>query len=63
MQHRVESLLIRHHERLARAALGGGFAFGFLYTAKTGTSPVSDALGWTDRGGGVARATSRAGSA
>jgi hypothetical protein len=36
----VGTLLARNHNVLAKACLGGGFSFGFLYTNKTGTSPI-----------------------
>ncbi|CAL58489.1 unnamed product [Ostreococcus tauri] len=41
MAARAEAMLLRHHETLARAALGMGFVFGFVYTTKTGTSPLA----------------------
>ena len=42
----LETALLRNHERLGKIALTGGFAFGFAYTTKTGTSPLA---GWTAR--------------
>lgn len=39
----VATLLVRNHNALAKACLGGGFAFGFAYTNNTGTSPIRDA--------------------
>ena len=39
----VGTLLVRNHNALAKACLGGGFAFGFAYTNNTGTSPIRDA--------------------
>lgn len=38
----VGNLLVRNHNALAKACLGGGFAFGFAYTNNTGTSPIRD---------------------
>jgi hypothetical protein len=38
----VGNLLVRNHNVLAKACLGGGFAFGFAYTNNTGTSPIRD---------------------
>ena len=44
----LETALLRNHERLGKIALTGGFAFGFAYTTKTGTSPLAG-WGWTPR--------------
>ena len=44
----LERALLRNHERLGKIALTGGFAFGFAYTTKTGTSPLAG-WGWTPR--------------
>lgn len=38
----VGTLLVRNHNVLAKACLGSGFTFGFLYTNNTGTSPIRD---------------------
>ena len=38
----VGNLLVRNHNVLTKACLGGGFAFGFAYTNNTGTSPIRD---------------------
>lgn len=35
-------ILVRHHAVLAKVCLGGGFAYGFTYTANHGTSPIHD---------------------
>jgi len=43
----LETLLLRNHERLGKIALTGGFAFGFAYTTKTGTSPLAGWTPWT----------------
>ena len=43
----LETALLRNHERLGKIALTGGFAFGFAYTTKTGTSPLAGWTPWT----------------
>jgi len=39
----VGSMLARNHNVLAKACLGGGFAYGFAYTNTHGSSPLKDA--------------------
>ena len=39
----IGNVLVRNHQVLAKACLGGGFAYGFLYTNQTGSSPIRDA--------------------
>lgn len=39
----VGNILVRNHNALAKACLGGGFAFGFAYTNNHGTNPIRDA--------------------
>ena len=39
----IGNVLVRNHQVLAKACLGGGFAYGFLYTNSTGSSPIRDA--------------------
>ena len=39
------SALVRYHDALAKAALASGFAFGFVYTSKTGVSPMAGIFG------------------
>jgi len=39
----IGNVLVRNHQMLAKACLGGGFAYGFLYTNSTGSSPIRDA--------------------
>jgi hypothetical protein len=41
------SALVRYHDALAKAALASGFAFGFVYTSKTGVSPMAGIFGGT----------------
>ena len=38
----IGNVLVRNHQVLAKACLGGGFAYGFLYTNQTGSSPIRD---------------------
>jgi hypothetical protein len=37
-----ERALVRHHSALARVALGSGFCYGFVYTTRTGRSPMRE---------------------
>jgi len=39
-------ILLRNHNVLAKLCLGGGFTFGFAYTAGTQRSPLSDAASY-----------------
>jgi hypothetical protein len=38
----LAALIARHSNALTKACLGGGFFFGFAYTANNGTSPLRD---------------------